>query len=220
MNNKFNSKDLKFVPGEQIELYFFDEKVEYRFEISKRSFEEYSGFLIVRLPYSKLNDFYKGEDYMQCRYVHKNVVYEFTGEIIRIIKDSDPCIIIKPSNEFKEFNQRKQTRIAVEIVAEYNIESGIPGLNNGITRGFIVIKDASSDGISFQTTDTIPINAIIGLDLYRDGISMKVQVKKVQIVNEKNFYGGLIIDMDDVNKSKFNKLLEKKLNEDKFHPIY
>ena len=215
-----NASDFQFEPGAQIELYFFDEKFEYRFEISERTNNGYNDCVIVNLPHNRINDFYKGEDFIQCRCVHKIVVYEFTGEILKIIRDDNPCVIIKPAQKIKEFNHRKKSRISVEIVAEYNIESGVPGLDNGLCRGFVMIKDASMDGISFQTTDTIPINAVIKMNLFKEGIILKVQVMKVQMVNEKSFYGSRIVDIDEDTKLKYQKMLEKLLNADKMETIY
>ena len=83
-----------------------------------------------------------------------------------------------------------------------------------------MIKDASMDGISFQTTDTIPINAVIKMNLFKEGIILKVQVMKVQMVNEKSFYGSRIVDIDEDTKLKYQKMLEKLLNADKMETIY
>lgn len=217
--NKINSNELVFTPGEEVELYFFDEQVEYRFPISARKFKDYEGHLILSIPHSRIKSFYKGEDFVQCRYVHDNIVYEFHGEIMRIIKDDMPSVIIKVSQKFKEFNQRKKNRISVDIPSEFQIIAGVPGID-GNSRGFAMIKDASLDGLSFLTSDIIPTGAIIELNLYRNDIILNVEVKKVQLINEKNFYGGRVVNLEEPTKSKYAHLLEKTLTMDKIDIIY
>lgn len=67
-------------------------------------------------------------------------------------------------------------------------------------------------GVSFLTTDTIPIGTIIDMEILRANIFIRVEIKSHQIVNEKNFYGGRIIEyLNDGEEGYRNYIAKQKV---------
>lgn len=210
-NNKnldIDSKEIQFLPGNQIEIYFPEEKTQYRFTVSSRKFPDCDEHIVVNLPQEFVSTFYKGEDYIQCKYVINNIVYQFGGEIIKIIYEHKAYIIIKKPVVLRRETHRAKQRVLTQILCEYFVERVIPGEVLTRMQGFAVVKDANTGGISFLTTDEIPHNTVLKMVLNRSNIVLVVEIMNFQRVNDKNFYGSKILRFENNSESNYKKMLE------------
>lgn len=215
ISSKKKNSSINFINGEYVELYFPNEQIEYRLEICTQNIEGFESCLFLKIPFELLDSFYKGEDFIECRYVQANIVYEFVGEILKIVKGDKPCVVIKNPNKLKKFNQRQRNRLSTQIICEYFVEGIDVGSAVDRNQGFVTIKDVSLDGISFLTTDSIPINARLKMNFFKHNIFLIVEVKKSQIVNQKNFYGSKIVDFIGDSDILYKNLIEKLIKENK-----
>ena len=205
------SHDINFEPGKYVEIYFEEEKIRYRLTISDRKFECYPDTIVVNLPLELKNTFYKGEDFLQCKYVDNNIVYDFWGEIIRIVVDNNPCIIIKRPIHIQKENSRSKARLSVNTLAEYTITNKSVGAIDIRNFGFCTIKDVNIDGVSLLTTEIIPVNSILKIDVLKANLSFVIEIKQNQIENNKYLYGGKILEfISPVNVFNDFFLLEAK----------
>ena len=218
-NNSIDSNSIEFAPGEQVEIYFPEEKIEYRLYCSDKKYKGYEDCLIVKLPNEFKSTFYKGEDFIQCRYVDNNIVYEFGGEILRIVHGQESYVIIKKPANLKKGNSRSKERIFTQILCEYFIINMAPGADYSNKQGFATIKDASTGGVSFLTTDSMAIDTVIKMDFLKTDISIIVEIKKHQIVNDKNFYGAKIIDFIVDDGVKYRNYIQSLANRDSYDSL-
>lgn len=212
-NNDISSNEIKFIPGEQLEIYFPEEKTEYRFTVSSREFVGFENHLVVDLPSEFRSTFYKGEDFIQCKYVCDNIVYQFGGEIIKIVYENNSYIIIKKPTNLQKASHRTKQRVITQILCEYFVQKVIPGEYISRMQGFATIKDASIGGLSFLTTDTLPNNTVLKMSLNRTNINVYVEVINFQKVNDKNFYGAKIVGFDGDSEHSYRQLLESITNQ-------
>lgn len=208
-NNQINSDEINFKEGNQLEIYFPEEKTEYRLSVSSKTFNGFENDLVVVVPDIYSKTFYKGEDFIQCKYVADNIVYKFGGEILKIIHGETCFVIIRKPKSILKATQRSKDRVSVKILCEYFVHKIVPGEDISRMRGFATIKDASPGGVSFITTDILPSNTILKMDLSKENISIFVEVITSQRINDKNFYGGKIVNYPGYNKDSFLKLLNK-----------
>ena len=211
INNDIHANDISFSPGDQIEIYFPEEKAEYRFVVSSMVFEGYKDMLVVDLPNTLSNTFYKGEDFIQCKCVSQNVVYTFGGEIIKIVHGKNSYVIIKKPQNFQKETHRSKARVSTQLLCEYFVQKVDPGEYISRMQGFASIKDASIGGVSFLTTDSIPSNTILRMHLNNLNIVFDVEVMSMQRVNDKNFYGGKIINFLGDSEELFSRYLQSML---------
>ena len=213
-NNEVNSSELVFEPGNELEIYFPEEKTEYRLSVASEIFKGFENDLVVTLPKSYSYTFYKGEDFIQCKYVSNNIVYKFGGEILKIIHDDICYVIIKKPKNIQRGSHRTKDRISTQILCEYFVHKIIPGEYISRTQGFATIKDASAGGVSFLTTDILPSNTILKMNLSRKNISIFVEVITSQKVNDKIFYGGKIVDFENGDDEKYYQYLKTLASDD------
>lgn len=215
MNNgkDVESSQINFIAGDQIEVYFPEEKIEYRFSVSSKVFEGYEDCLVVNLPNEYVDTFYKGEDYIQCRYVSDNIVYKFGGEILKLVYENVASIIIKKPTNLHRGSYRTKNRVSTQILCEYFVQRVVPGEYLSRMQGFATIKDASVGGVSFLTTDTLPNNTVLKMIFNQPAINILVEVTNAQKVNEKNFYGGKLVGYEGDSEAKFKKYLEDLINQ-------
>lgn len=211
-DNEINSNQIDFKEGNELEIYFPEEKTEYRLSVSSKVFKGFENDLVVILPNIYNKTFYKGEDFIQCKYVADNIVYKFGGEILKLVHGDTCYVIIKKPKNILKTSQRSKDRVSTKILCEYFAHKIIPGETLSRTRGFATIKDASIGGVSFVTTDILPSNTVLKMNLSKEDISIFVEVITCQKVNDKNFYGGKIVDYAEGDKEKFQNLLDKLSN--------
>ena len=211
-NSNVNSNEVVFKEGNHLEIYFPEEKTEYRLTVSSRTFSGFEDCLIVELPQQFASTFYKGEDFIQCKYVFNNVVYQFGGEIVRLINDNGYFVIIKKPNTLHKEFYRAKSRIVVKLLTEYFVERIAPGEFASRMQGFATIKDASIGGISFLSSDILPNNTIVKMNLLQTNISLVVEIMNYQKVNDKNVYGGKIIRFLNNSEPQYRRLLETAAN--------
>lgn len=209
-----NSNEIEFIPGNQLEIYFPEEKTEYRFTVSDKTFPNCEEHIVINLPDEFRDTFYKGEDYVQCKYVINNIVYQFGGEIIKIIYGNKSYIILKKPLSLKKGSYRAKQRVITNILCEYFVEKVIPGKYLSRTQGFASIKDASSGGVSFLTTDEFPHYTVLRMVLNRTNIVLFVEIMNFQRVNDKNFYGGKIVGFGENSEARYKKMLDSIVNKD------
>lgn len=207
-NLDIDSKEIQFLPGNQIEIYFPEEKTQYRLTVSSKKFPNCEEHIVVNLPQEFKNTFYKGEDYIQCKYVINNIVYQFGGEIVKIIYENKSYIIIKKPVVLRKESHRAKQRVMTQILCEYFVEKVIPGQTLTRMQGFAVVKDANTGGISFLTTDEIPNNTVLKMMLNKTNIVLVVEIMNFQRVNNKNFYGSKIIRFENNSEIAYKKMLE------------
>lgn len=210
-NADINANNISFNDGDQIEIYFPEEKAEYRFVVSSKVFPGYEDMLVVNLPNTLTNTFYKGEDFIQCKCVSENVVYTFGGEIMKIVHGKESYVIIKKPQNFQKETHRSKTRVSIQILCEYFVQKVVPGETISRMQGFASIKDASIGGVSFLTTDYIPPSTILRMNLNNYNITFDVEVMSMQRVNDKNFYGGKIVNFLGDSKEIFSRYLQSML---------
>lgn len=213
-NLDINSNEIKFFPGNQIEIYFPEERIQYRFTVSSKKFPNYDEYVVVDLPDEFKHTFYKGEDYIQCKYVINNIVYQFGGEIVKIIYETNSYIIIKKPVVLRRETHRAKQRVMTQILCEYFVEKVIPGQTLTRLQGFAVIKDANTGGISFLTTDEIPTNTVLKMKLNKTNIILVVEIMNFQRVNNKNFYGSKIIRFENNSEHNYRKMLDSIVNKE------
>lgn len=207
-NNEVNSSEITFKPGNELEIYFPEEKTEYRLSVASQVFEGFENDLVVTLPKSYSYTFYKGEDFIQCKYVSNNIVYKFGGEILKIVHGDNCYVIIRKPKNIQKGSHRTKDRISTQILCEYFVHKIIPGEYISRTQGFATIKDASIGGVSFLTTDILPSNTVLKMILSRENISIFVEVITSQKVNDKIFYGGKIVGFEDGDDDRYCKYLD------------
>lgn len=212
-NNKdVSSNEIQFISGNQIEIYFPEEKIEYRFTVSSKEFPGFEDHIVVDLPQEFKNTFYKGEDFIQCKYVSDNIVYQFGGEIIKIVYENKSYIIIKKPANLQKGSHRTKQRVITQILCEYFVQKVVPGEFISRMQGFATIKDASVGGLSLLTTDTFPNSTVLKLVLNKTDIVVYVEIMNFQKVNDKNFYGGKIVGFDNGGEKRYKDLLESIIN--------
>lgn len=213
-NVDIDSKEIKFISGNQIEIYFPEEKTQYRFTVSSKKFPNCDDYIVVNLPDEFKNTFYKGEDYIQCKYVINNIVYQFGAEIVKIIYENKAYIILKKPGVLRKESHRAKQRVLTQILCEYFVEKVIPGHTLTRMQGFAVIKDANTGGISFLTTDEIPNNTVLKMVLNKTNIVLVVEIMNFQRVNNKNFYGSKILRFENNSEANYRKMLDSIVNKD------
>lgn len=207
-NNEVSSSEITFEAGNQLEIYFPEEKTEYRLSVASQTFKGFENDLVVTLPKSYSHTFYKGEDFIQCKYVSNNIVYKFGGEILKIIHGDTCYVIIRKPKNIQKGSHRTRDRVSTQILCEYFVHKILPGEHISRTQGFATIKDASIGGVSFLTTDVLPSSTVLKMTLSRKNISIFVEVITSQKVNDKTFYGGKIVGFEDGDEEKYCKYLE------------
>lgn len=200
-----------FVPDTDIDLYFPDEKVEYRLRVIKAE----DNVLVASIDDSLKKKFYKGEDLIKCTYVKDNMVYEFGGEIEKITDEEGSKVYIKLPEFYQQKGIKRETRVAVNIPAQYIIERcTIDQVMNDRT-GLCRICDLNLSGLSFLCVNNIPKNSTLNLFLKWTGdgnIVLKGDIKKKQAVNSLYNYGIMITDYLDNCKDIYIKLIETSAN--------
>lgn len=188
--DKTNSIEIN--SGEFIEICFPEEQVEYKFTVSTRQFKMFNDCIVLDIPYQLKDSFYKGEDFIQCRCIKNNTVYEFCADIVRLVLDDKPCVIIRKSSDLIRSNTLAEKRVATNILCEYSLMQLAPGSQFSRNNGFAIIKDANGKGISFLTIDTLPIGAIVKMNFVKATISIEVEIKRCQLIDDKYSYGAKI----------------------------